>query len=180
VEIQREGGLGSLSFLRPLFSFITVFLFLQPGEILRAQAKKEVLLSAGAANTPQILFNSGIGAKEALLALNITPIHDLPGVGKNLSEHPAVPTIWNTRNPSLINTTAAFNAALAEWNATHTGRLSMTSSNAVGWLRMNESDPDVRSLLDTFGDPAPGPMSPHFEFIPTIVCYNLWLTFLLH
>ncbi|KAJ7258157.1 pyranose dehydrogenase [Mycena rebaudengoi] len=147
VELQREGGLGN---------------------ILRAQAKKEVLLCAGSFNTPQILLNSGIGDKQALLALNITPIHDLPSVGKNLSEHPAVPTFWNTKSPNLGDTTAAFNAALAEWNATHTGRLSMTSTNTVGWFRMNESDPVVRSLLKTHGDPAPGPNSPHFEIIPTI------------
>jgi hypothetical protein len=122
-------------------------------------------------------LNSGIGDKQALLALNITPIHDLPSVGKNLSEHPAVPTIWNTRNPNLGDTTAAFNAAFAEWNATRTGRLTMTSSNIIGWLRMNESNPTVRALLTTHGDPAPGPKSPHFELIPTIVCYHFFSPF---
>ncbi|KAJ6624607.1 hypothetical protein B0H10DRAFT_2006720 [Mycena sp. CBHHK59/15] len=147
VELQREGGLG---------------------ETLRVQAKKEVILSAGVVNTPQILFNSGIGDKQTLLALNITPIYHLPAVGKNLSEHPAVASIWNTKHPNPNDATAAFNSALAQWNATHTGQLSMTSSDNVGWLRMNESDPAVRSLLETYGDPAPGPMSPHFELIPII------------
>ncbi len=50
-------------------------------------ALREVVLSAGAINSPQILLESGIGAAEELRRVGITPAHDLPGVGKNLQDH---------------------------------------------------------------------------------------------
>lgn len=51
-------------------------------------AKKEVLLSAGAFNSPQLLMLSGVGAKEELAKHEIPLIHELTGVGRNLQDHP--------------------------------------------------------------------------------------------
>lgn len=51
------------------------------------KTKKEVILSAGAANTAKLLKISGIGAKEELQKLGIEPVVDLPGVGQNLKDH---------------------------------------------------------------------------------------------
>ncbi len=48
---------------------------------------KEVILSAGAINSPRLLMLSGIGASDELSALGIKPVHNLPGVGKNLHDH---------------------------------------------------------------------------------------------
>jgi choline dehydrogenase-like flavoprotein len=53
--------------------------------ILRAD--REVVLSAGAINSPRLLMLSGIGAAGELSSVGIKPIHDLPGVGKNLHDH---------------------------------------------------------------------------------------------
>lgn len=52
----------------------------------RAAARKEVILSAGALNTPQLLNLSGIGAREELEKVNVDVVKDLPSVGKNLSD----------------------------------------------------------------------------------------------
>ncbi|KAL1502268.1 hypothetical protein ABEB36_007434 [Hypothenemus hampei] len=53
------------------------------------RARKEVILAAGALNTPQVLLLSGIGPKSELKAVNIEQKHDLPGVGRNLQNHVA-------------------------------------------------------------------------------------------
>ncbi|MDC0073729.1 choline dehydrogenase [Alphaproteobacteria bacterium] len=60
------------------------------GETIEALSNKEVILSAGTINSPQILLNSGVGDSEYLRNIGINPINHLPGVGKNLQDHVAV------------------------------------------------------------------------------------------
>ena len=52
-----------------------------------ARAAQEVVLAAGAINSPQLLLLSGIGPAEELRARGVSVVHDLPGVGKNLQDH---------------------------------------------------------------------------------------------
>src|ERR1700723_1299198 len=61
------------------------------GNIEIARAEREIVLSGGAYNSPQLLLLSGIGPADELRQLGIEPKLDLPGVGRNLSEHPSVP-----------------------------------------------------------------------------------------
>jgi 4-pyridoxate dehydrogenase len=63
--------------------------YLRNGQTIRAAADKEVILSAGTFNTPQILMLSGIGPAAHLKETGIAPVLDLR-VGKNLQDHPAV------------------------------------------------------------------------------------------
>ena len=57
----------------------------------------EVILCAGAIGTPHILTLSGIGPADQLRQLDIPVVQDLPGVGRNLRDHPDVPMAWRTR-----------------------------------------------------------------------------------
>ena len=57
----------------------------------------EVILCAGAIGTPHILALSGIGPADQLRQLDIPVVQDLPGVGRNLRDHPDVPMAWRTR-----------------------------------------------------------------------------------
>ena len=57
------------------------------GQSLTLNAQKEVIVSAGTFGSPQLLLLSGIGATEKLTPHDITPFHDLPGVGENLQDH---------------------------------------------------------------------------------------------
>ncbi len=56
-------------------------------ELIEIKAAKEVVLSGGAINSPQVLLLSGIGAKKDLDAFGIEQVHELPGVGENLQDH---------------------------------------------------------------------------------------------
>jgi len=60
----------------------------------RVEASGEILLSAGAVQSPHILQLSGIGDAAALRAAGVTPVHDLPGVGENLQDHLDVVMNW--------------------------------------------------------------------------------------
>jgi glucose dehydrogenase (acceptor) len=61
--------------------------FIRDNTTHRVYARKEVVVSGGAVNSPQILLLSGVGPKEDLAPMGIPVIHDLPGVGKNLHNH---------------------------------------------------------------------------------------------
>ncbi|MDM9648670.1 FAD-dependent oxidoreductase [Rhizobium sp. S163] len=65
------------------------------GEIVRFSAMTQVILSAGALNTPRILLQSGIGDMRELKRVGIRLTAHLPGVGKNLQDHLYVPTLYN-------------------------------------------------------------------------------------
>lgn len=60
---------------------------LRDGQRLTLTAHREVILSAGAIGSPQLLMVSGIGAGPALHAAGVQPLHELPGVGRHLLDH---------------------------------------------------------------------------------------------
>jgi choline dehydrogenase len=66
-------------------------------ELITAYVDREVLLSGGTFNSPQMLMLSGIGPADELSAVGIAPVHDLPGVGKNLSEHPNARNLFKAK-----------------------------------------------------------------------------------
>lgn len=127
-------------------------------------ATREVILSAGAIGTPQILMLSGIGRSLDLAAVGIKPIIDLPEVGQNLVDHPLLPIQWNvdsngTMDP-IYRAEAALEAALEQYYANGTGRLAANGvSTQMAFLRL----PENSSILAEFGDPTSGPGSPHYE-----------------
>lgn len=69
------------------------------GANLVVKAHREILLTAGAIHSPQLLMLSGIGDGEHLAAVGVTVRHDLPGVGRNLHDHLASPVHMRTQNP---------------------------------------------------------------------------------
>ncbi len=57
------------------------------GRKINLKIRKEVILSAGAIGSPQILLLSGIGPKKHLESVGVNVVKDLPGVGENLQDH---------------------------------------------------------------------------------------------
>ncbi|MDX1450658.1 MAG: GMC family oxidoreductase N-terminal domain-containing protein, partial [Acidimicrobiia bacterium] len=77
--------------------------YLVSDELRTARTRRQVILAAGAINTPQILMLSGIGPAEHLREVGIEPVLDVPGVGSNLSDHLACGLIMGTtRTDTLV------------------------------------------------------------------------------
>lgn len=111
----------------------------QHGQRLELDAGNEVVVSAGAINSPQLLMLSGIGPAQMLRQHGLQVMHDLPGVGANLQDHPTVSV--SASNPGAesyaLTWRVAPRVALAPWQYLF-GRTGMLSSNAAesgGFLR---------------------------------------------
>ncbi len=98
---------------------------LRDNKLEKVNVEREVLISAGGYQSPQILLLSGLGPADELRALGIEPRADLP-VGRNLQDHPIVSLVWLTDRPSLRTAMTAENLELFE----HQGRGPLTSSLA--------------------------------------------------
>ena len=72
----------------------------QTGEL---RANKEVILCAGAINTPRLLQISGVGPTQLLKDIGVEVIHDLPGVGENLQDHYTPRFTYSAKNANSIN-----------------------------------------------------------------------------
>lgn len=72
------------------------------GKVFSINVDKEVLLAAGALNSPQLLMLSGIGDAEQLRKLSIPVVKDLPGVGRGLKDHVAAPVQYRATKPVSV------------------------------------------------------------------------------
>jgi choline dehydrogenase len=77
--------------------------YLKDGRPRLARAGREVILSAGAYGSPSLLMLSGVGPADELKSHGITPVADLPGVGRNLVEHPFLFIGWQARTGAFIS-----------------------------------------------------------------------------
>src|SRR5919106_3261024 len=73
------------------------------GHMVRFEAEREVILSAGAIGSPMLLQLSGIGPAAVLEAAGVAPLHDLPGVGENLQDHLEVYFQYRCTQPITLN-----------------------------------------------------------------------------
>ncbi len=71
--------------------------YLKDGKEQQVRVKKEVILSGGAFNSPQTLLLSGVGSGDQLQALHIRVVADIPGVGRNLQDHPGFDMFFATK-----------------------------------------------------------------------------------
>ncbi|SFB85705.1 GMC family oxidoreductase [Streptomyces aidingensis] len=82
------------------------------GALSLLRARREVVLCAGAVDTPRLLLHSGIGPARDLEKLDIPVVHDLPGVGENLLDHPESVIVWETHGPIPDNSAMDSDAGL--------------------------------------------------------------------
>ncbi len=113
---------------------VTGVTFTRRGRTETVRAYREVIVCAGAINSPQVLMTSGIGPAEHLREFGIDVRVDLPGVGRNLQDHPFLTmnyavnvgdTLYGAEHPKY----------LAQWLLKRTGPLTSTAAEASAFVR---------------------------------------------
>ncbi|KAH9039645.1 aryl-alcohol-oxidase from pleurotus Eryingii [Lactarius pseudohatsudake] len=159
-KVVQTGSRGGL----PIFRGVQ-FAQSVSGPLFSRNATKEVILAAGAVNTPQLLMLSGIGDSAQLSQFNIRTIVNLPDVGKNLQDHVLLPNVFsvnsNFTNDDIGRNTTLFQNDLAQWKQSHTGPFATSIADSIGWLRL----PKNSTIFKTVDDPSSGSQAPHYEFI---------------
>lgn len=129
-----------------------------------ATARREVILSAGAIGSPQLLQLAGIGPASLLQELGIPVIADLPGVGENLQDHLQIRSVYKVSNALTLNTMTHSLWGKAriglEYLFKRSGPMSMAPSQLCAFTR-SSADYDYANIqyhvqplsLDAFGQP---------------------------
>jgi len=116
----------------------------QGGRVHQLHAEREVILSAGAFGSPQLLMLSGIGPQEQLQAHGIDTVHTLPGVGQNLQDHVTTVLIQRTARkeatlgislPGLITVVKS----IFEWRNKRTGWVTSNVAESQAFLKTDPS-----------------------------------------
>src|SRR3954468_6522918 len=112
------------------------------GEVLTWGCEREVIVSAGAYQSPQLLMLSGIGPAEHLGSRLIPPLVDLPEVGRNLQDHVQVWALWRSGEPvSLADAMSPekVEGNIAEFETKGTGPLTSNVAQSGGFVRSSDS-----------------------------------------
>jgi choline dehydrogenase-like flavoprotein len=121
------------------------------GSIARLAARREVLVAAGALQSPQLLMLSGIGPGAHLREHGVPLVHELPGVGEALHDHPDIVQVVDA--PALdglfglsLGTLPKLLGAIGEWRRSRTGMLTTNFAEAGGFVRSRpeETIPDLQ------------------------------------
>ncbi|NUU22731.1 MAG: choline dehydrogenase [Streptomycetaceae bacterium] len=126
------------------------------GRVQQVEARLEVILSAGAIGSPHLLTLSGIGDPAVLRAADLTPRHELPGVGRNLQDHLATAAVTHCTEPVTL-AGAESPVQLLRYLVFAKGMLTSNIGEAVAFVRTAETvpHPDIEIIF------APGPFIRH-------------------
>ena len=108
------------------------------GELAQARAAREIVLCAGAINTPQLLQLSGVGPSRHLSALGIAVVHDSPAVGRHLQDHLCIDHLYRARVPTLNEQLRPWHGKLRvglRYLLTRRGPLALSVNQAGGFVR---------------------------------------------
>lgn len=134
--------------------------YVQDGQQRQVRASREVVLSAGAIGSAQLLLLSGVGPAEALRALEIPVAQDAPGVGENLQDHPRVALTHASKKPLGLSE-AEQEQAQREYAESRSGPLSSNGVGAGAFVRLSPEDPAPSIQIMLTANPATDVYSIH-------------------
>ena len=145
------------------------------GVINKALAGREVVLSAGAIGSPQILQCSGIGEGAHLQSLGIEVLHDLHGVGKNLQDHLQIRAVYKTSEQTLndeLNSVLKRIKVGIQYGLFRTGPLTLAASQVTIFTRSSPDveRPDIQFHMQPLSADKPGEGVHDFSAFTASVC----------
>jgi choline dehydrogenase len=138
-------------------------------------ARREIILSGGALNSPQLLMLSGIGEAAHLKENGIDPLVDLPGVGKNLQDHLQARLVFKCNEPTLNDEVRSlFNQAriALKYALFRSGPMTMAASLATGFFKTSPDleSPDIQFHVQPWSADSPGEGVHPFSAFTMSVC----------
>ncbi|BBF69787.1 GMC family oxidoreductase [Sphingomonas bisphenolicum] len=109
-----------------------------------AISAREIILSAGALNSPHLLLLSGIGPAEGLRTAGIEVVHDLPGVGQNLQEHPIFLQTYHASRPVTFENELRIDRLMVQtlrWKLLRTGPMAGMPLAVQGFIKSRSDLP---------------------------------------
>ena len=149
--------------------------YLRKGSLQKVKVRNEIILSAGAIGSPQILQLSGIASTDLLKQHNIPVVKELSGVGQNLQDHLQIRLVFktkqNTLNDELNSYFKQFKVGL-QYFLTRTGALTLAASQIVIFTKTKpELDrPDIQFHFQPLSADKPGDGVHPFSAFTTSVC----------
>ncbi len=123
------------------------------GRLHQVRANREVVLAGGTYNSPQLLMLSGVGPADELRKVGIKTAVDLPGVGRNLSEHPHIPVEFEATSAVTFLNELRFDRvvrSVVRWKLFGTGAFAtqINSCNVIIRTRPDLPQPDVQLMCN--------------------------------
>ncbi|EAP75692.1 GMC family oxidoreductase [Roseovarius nubinhibens] len=145
------------------------------GQEQTVHAAREVILSGGAINSPQILMLSGIGEAEHLRDNGVTPVHELKGVGKGLQDHLQARLVYKCNEPTLNDEVRSLvnQARIAlKYALFRAGPMTMAASLATGFMKTRDDldTPDIQFHVQPWSADSPGEGVHPFSAFTMSVC----------
>ncbi len=145
------------------------------GTLQTVKARKEIILSGGAINSPQILMLSGIGEAAQLGENGIDVVQDLQGVGKNLQDHLQARLVYKCNEPTLndeVSTLWGQARIGLKYLMFRSGPMTMAASLATGFMKTREDveTPDIQFHVQPLSAENPGKGADRFSAFTMSVC----------
>jgi choline dehydrogenase len=150
-------------------------LYRRDGQERAAHARREVILSAGAIHSPQILMLSGIGPGDELRRFGIAVAHELRGVGQNLQDHLQARAVYRSSRPTLNDEVNHLGRKILiglEYVLFRRGPMSMGASQLCIFARTSPASatPDVQFHIQPLSSDSPGEGLHRYSAFTASVC----------